>query len=51
MYADGIDRRLTFLSFRFDIAVLGRRVLLYPAFRMLDFVLKQTKSRCSPEDF
>lgn len=41
MCVDGIERRSIFLSFRFNILV--RRVPLYPALRMLDFVLKQAK--------
>ena len=40
-----------FLSFRFNINVLVRRGLLYPALRMLNFVLKHAKNGCRSEDF
>lgn len=48
VYADGIERKLVFVSFRFGIDVLAR-IPLYPTLRMLDFVLKQ-KIGCGSED-
>lgn len=43
MYADGIEQKWMFMSFRFNIDVLVRRGPLYLALRMLDVVLKQKK--------